>query len=122
VNPVAEGGLTAVTSVLVLLLIAAIFNRVHGQGVNAKGDRIFAGLLALPLITLWVRLVFPNAGLSWALLAAVPLVIYIVLLSLTDATKPGLKLENLMKKDRFTLALLIIVGSFYAILAVRAFQ
>ena len=120
-NSVAQGGLTAVTSVLVLLLIAAIFNRVHGQGVDAKGDRVFAGLLAIPLITLWVSLVFPNAGLSWALLAAVPLVIYIVLLSLTDANRPGLSLQNL-KSDRFTLSLLISVVGFYVGLTVYAFQ
>jgi hypothetical protein len=46
--------------VLVLLLIAAIFNRVHGEGINTKGDRVISGLLALPLITLWVKLVFPT--------------------------------------------------------------
>jgi hypothetical protein len=83
VNVVAEGGLAAVTSVLVLLLIAAIFNRVHGQGVNAKGDRVIAGLLAIPLITLWVQLVFPKASLWWALLAPLPLAVYVVLFSLT---------------------------------------
>jgi hypothetical protein len=113
VNVAAEGGLAAVTSVLVLLLIAAIFNRIHGQGVNAKGDRVIAGLLTIPLITLWVQLVFPKASLWWALLAPLPLAVYVVLFSLTGLPpNPPVSWENL-RRDRFTLALLISFGILY---------
>ena len=119
-NVGAEGGLAAVTSVLVLLLIAAIFNRVHGQGVgvNVKGDRVIAGLLALPLITLWIQLVFPKASLWWALLAPLPLAVYVVLFSLTGVEpKPLLSWENL-RNDNFTLALLISFGILYLVFGI----
>jgi cation transport ATPase len=118
VNVGAEGGLAAVTSVLVLLLIAAIFNRVHGQGVNVKGDRVIAGLLALPLITLWIQLVFPKASLWWALLAPLPLAVYVVLFSLTGVPpKPRFSWENL-RNDAFTLALLISFGILYLVFGI----
>ncbi len=117
-NVGAEGGLAAVTSVLVLLLIAAIFNRVHGQGVNVKGDRVIAGLLALPLITLWIQLVFPKASLWWALLAPLPLAVYVVLFSLTGVPpNPLVSWENL-RNDGFTLALLISFGILYLVFGI----
>jgi hypothetical protein len=124
----------------VLLLIAAIFNRVHGEGTNTKGDRVISGLLALPLITLWVKLVFPNAITLWALVAPLPLAIYVVLLSCTtvppapcescksdgadeegDSDEQPFSLKNLTE-DRFTLALLVICGSFYIVLAAFALK
>jgi hypothetical protein len=118
VNVAAEGGLAAVTSVLVLLLIAAIFNRVQSQGVNTKGDRVIAGLLAIPLITLWVQLVFPNASLWWALLAPLPLAVYVVLFSLTGLPpNPPVSWDNL-RRDRFTLALLISFGILYLVIGI----
>lgn len=117
-NVAAEGGLAAVTSVLVLLLIAAIFNRVQSQGVNTKGDRVIAGLLAIPLITLWVQLVFPNASLWWALLAPLPLAVYVVLFSLTGLPpNPPVSWKNL-RRDRFTLALLISFGILYLVIGI----
>ncbi len=120
-NVGAEGGLAAVTSVLVVLLIAAIFNRVHGQGVNVKGDRVIAGLLALPLITLWVHLVFPKASLWWALLAPLPLAVYVVLFSLTGVPpNPLVSWENL-RNDVFTLALLISFGILYLVFGILYF-
>jgi predicted ester cyclase len=106
----------------VLLLIAAIFNRVHGQGINAKGDRIIAGLLALPLITFWVRLVFPNVKLWWALLAPVPLAIYLVLFSFTDVSEPRFSPKNLIRSDPFTLALLVSFGGVYVVVAAYALK
>jgi hypothetical protein len=60
-NGTASGALAAVTAFLLVLLIAAIFGRIHQRaGENAEdkplGDRIIAGLLALPLIACWVSL------------------------------------------------------------------
>jgi hypothetical protein len=116
-NNIAPGALTAVTAVLLVLLIAAIFGRIHQQaGENTEikplGDRTISGLLALPLIACWVSLVFPDAHVGWALAAPVPLAIYIVLLAGTDEQR-GFALAQ----GRFNYALLIGVGIFYVILA-----
>jgi len=102
---------------LVLLLIAAIFNRVHGQGVDAKGDRVIAGLLALPLITVWVQLAFPKADQWWAGLAPLPLAIYVVLFSMTNASEPHFSWENL-RRDRFTLFLLVSAAILYLVFGI----
>jgi hypothetical protein len=112
--------LTAVTAVLLVLLIAAIFGRIHrqsGEGARVEplGDRIIAGLLALPLITGWVKLVFPDTHIAWALAAPVPLAIYIILLAGTDPQR-GFRLAQ----EHFNQALLIGVGIFYVILAAVA--
>ena len=120
-----------------LLLIAAIFNRVHGEGINTQGDRVISGLLALPLITLWVKLVFPNTNILWALVAPLPLAIYVLLLSCTavppdscesvgadeegDIDEQPFSLKNLTE-DRFTLALLVFCGSVYIVLAAFALK
>jgi hypothetical protein len=119
-NNIAPGALTAVTAVLLVLLIAAIFGRIHQQaGENTEikplGDRIISGLLALPLIVCWVSLVFPDAHVGWALAAAVPLAFYIVLLAGTDEQR-GFPLAQ----RQFNNALLIGVGIFYVILAAIA--
>jgi hypothetical protein len=116
-NNIAPGALTAVTAVLLVLLIAAIFGRIHQQAgenteVKPLGDRIISGLLALPLIACWVSLVFPVAHVGWALAATVPLAIYIVLLAGTDEQR-GFALAQ----RRFNYALLVGVGIFYVILA-----
>ncbi len=117
---VLEASLTAVTPVLLVLLIAAIFGRIHHQGgegatVGPLGDRIIAGLLALPLISCWVKLVFPDAPIAWAVAAPVPLAIYIILLAGTDRQR-GFRLA----REHFTQALLIGVGIFYVLLAAVA--
>jgi hypothetical protein len=119
-NNAVPGALAAVTAVLLVLLIAAIFGRIHGQAaegaeVEPLGDRIVSGLLALPLVACWVRLVFPAAPVWWAVAATVPLAIYVVLLAGTDP-QHGFSLA----RDRFNYALLAGVGIFYVILAVVA--
>jgi hypothetical protein len=115
-----SGALAAVTAVLVVLLIAAIFGRIHGQAaegaeVKPLGDRIVSGLLALPLVACWITLVFPKAPVWWAVAAPVPLAIYVVLLAGTDP-QHGFSLA----KDQFNYTLLASVGIFYLILAVVA--
>ncbi len=122
----AEGGLPAVTAILLVLLIATVFGRIHGQEgqLGPIGDRVISGLLALPLIIFWVKLVFPEVRIWWALAAAVPLAIYVVLLSFTDVSedensKNGFGYENL-RNDSFTWYLLVIIGAVYFCFVVAA--
>ncbi len=128
---VAEGTLTAVTAVLVILLVATIFGRIHGHHGQASkvgpiGDRVISGLLTLPLIALWVELIDPQASIGWALSAPLPLAIYVVLLSCTSVTKewaPRSKAIQRIKrlivwmKDYFTPILLITIGLIYIVFA-----
>jgi hypothetical protein len=117
-NVTAQPGLTAVTAVLLILLIAAIFNRVHGEGVNRTGDRVISGLLALPLITIWVTLVLPAANIVWALLAPLPLFLYVWLLPFTSTDERKRLCRENLKDDPFSRTLLVIISSLYIVLAI----
>jgi hypothetical protein len=75
-------------------------------------------LLAILLITLWVQLVFPKASLWWALLAPLPLAVYVVLFSLTGLPPdPPVGWENLIK-DSFTLTLLVSLVILYLVFGI----
>jgi hypothetical protein len=117
-NDSATGALAAVTVLLSLLLVAAIFGRIHrqeGASVEPLGDRVISGLLALPLVSCWVMLVFPAASIWWVLAAPVPLAFYLVLLAGTDPER-GFRVV----RERFTQILLAGVGGYYLALAVVA--
>jgi hypothetical protein len=63
--------LTGLASLTVILLVGAVFGRLHGASGDknaAIGDRVMCGLLALPLIALAIRLAFPASPFFWALL------------------------------------------------------
>lgn len=80
--------LGGVAALLVVLVVGAVFGRVHGSEnapVKALGDRVACGLLALPLISIAVFLAFPAAGLAWALAAPAPMLLYTGLLAGVDA-------------------------------------
>lgn len=79
------GGVAAMLSVLV---VGAVFGRLHGAkggSVEALGDRVACGLLAVPLISVTVRLAFPGATLPIELAAPLPLLLYTGLLAGVDA-------------------------------------
>lgn len=76
------------------------------------GDRLISGLLAIPLISCWVKLVFPNAHILWVLAAPAPLVVYLVLLANTDEDK-----QMFNWTSKFNGRMLIIIGSIYVIFA-----
>jgi hypothetical protein len=116
--PAAAARLTAVTAVLSLLLVAAIFGRLHKQGgatVNELGDRLNSGLLAMPLISCWVMLVFPGVPILWVLVAPLPLGVYLVLLAGTDKCK-----EIFNWTGKYNGRMLIITGIIYVFFAVFA--
>jgi hypothetical protein len=82
-----EKVLGGVAALLIVLVVGAVFGRLHGSdsaAVKPIGDRVACGLLALPLISLAVRLAFPAAHLAWVLSAPLPLAVYVVLLAGTD--------------------------------------
>jgi hypothetical protein len=65
--------LTGLASLAVILLVGAVFGRLHGASGDknaAIGDRVMCGLLALPLIALAIRLAFPGKsvllGPAWS--------------------------------------------------------
>lgn len=104
--------LGGITALLIILIVGAVFGRLHGSkgGLKPIGDRVACGLFALPLISLAVRLAFPSAHLVWALLLApLPLAIYVVLLAGTDC-----KWKIAMK--HFTCALTVGVMGVYVLM------
>ena len=107
------GGLAAITT---LLVVGAIFGRLHGSGndsVKRIGDRVISGLLALPLIALLADAAFPAAHIAWKLIAPVPLAVYTVLLAGTD-------LKWKLSEKHFTMTLIISVGAIYVVAGIVA--
>jgi ABC-type dipeptide/oligopeptide/nickel transport system permease subunit len=104
--------LAGLASLAVILLVGAVFGRLHGASGDknaAIGDRVMCGLLALPLIALAIRVAFP-ASPFWALLGPAPVLIYTVLLATTE--QGGM--------SHFTRTLLIAVGAIYVVMAALA--
>jgi len=112
--------LTGIATLMILLIVGAIFGRLHGKDeagqVKAIGDRVACGLFALPLVSLSVCLAFPQAHLGWALSAPLPLAAYVVLLASTDIKPNG------WLAGHFTGALVVAVGAIYSVMAVGAWR
>jgi hypothetical protein len=83
--------------------------------VEQLGDRLISGLLAMPLISCWVKLIFRDAPILWVLVAPLPLAVYLIFLASTDGTK-----EILSWTSKFNGLMLIIIGIIYVIFAVFA--
>lgn len=79
------------------------------------GDRLISGFLAIPLISCWVKLVFPDAHILWLLAAPLPLGVYLLLLARTDKEN-----ETSSRMSKFTRHMLISIGIIYAIFIVLA--
>jgi hypothetical protein len=108
--------LAGLSTFIVLLLVGAIFRRLHGSadGLNPLGDRVACGLLAMPLISLLVRLAFPEEDPGWALAAPLPVLVYTALLAGVDAKSVTIK--NHFTKILFgTLLALYLFGAAYFI-------
>lgn len=79
--------MSGIATLLLVLVVGTLFGRLHSSDsaeVKATGDRVACGLLAIPLISLAVRLAFPTVPIGWALAAPLPLLTYVVLLAGTD--------------------------------------
>lgn len=100
--------LAGLSTFIVLLLVGAIFRRLHGSvdALNPLGDRVACGLLAVPLIALLVRLAFPEQDPGWALAAPLPVLVYTALLAGVDA-------KSVLIKTHFTTILFGILVSLY---------
>ena len=102
-----EKVLAGVAGLLVILIVGTLFGRLHAKDdatIKPVGDRVACGLLALPLISVAVRLAFPSASLVWVLGAPLPLAVYVVLLAGTDQG------WAFAREKRFTQSLLIGIG------------
>lgn len=111
------GGLAALITVFV---VGCVFGRVSGDNTTNKmtGDRVMSGLIALPLISLAVHYALPkDVNIVWAIIAPVPLAIYVLLLAGSDDTLTKLPWHD-RAKNRFVETLLLTIGSFYVIIAV----
>jgi hypothetical protein len=112
--------LISIGSFTALLIIACIFGRLHGSGntsVGPVGDRVIAGLLALPLISFLVHYGLKNIAPYWKWIAPAPLAIYIFLLAATDFKCCFIKKRLKFIKDHFTLCLIVGVGVIYLLAA-----
>ena len=109
---------TALAGITIALLAGAVVGRLYPTDTRAGpvGDRVFCGLLALPLIAVLTHQVFPEAHTAWKLLAPTPVAIYALLLAGTDWKLPFVK-ENFVK-DHFTLLLVTSIAAVYGIAAV----
>jgi hypothetical protein len=104
--------LAGVTGLLLVLVVGALFGRLHGTDnapIKPIGDRVACGLLALPLISIAVRLAFPSAHIAWVLAAPLPLAVYALLLAGTD-------LGWAISKKHFSTALIVGIGIIYALM------
>ena len=74
---------------LTILLVALVFGRIHQSkdGSNAiptLGDRVIAGLLAMPLVSVIGKLIFTNAHIVVLMVIPLPVFIYTVFLTYQD--------------------------------------
>lgn len=115
-SAVDEKILSGVAALLLVLVVGAVFGRLHGSdGASVKplGDRVACGLLSLPLITVAVLLAFPSSGLGWAIAAPAPMALYVALLVGVDAG------WNIAKRH-FTATLFFGSLAIYLVMAVLA--
>lgn len=102
--------MSGIATLLLVLIVGTLFGRLHSSDtaeIKATGDRVACGLLAIPLISLAVRLAFPAAAVGWAIAAPLPLLTYVVLLAGTD-------LGWAVSQRYFTAALVGISAAVYA--------
>lgn len=111
-----EGGVaTAVAALLIALLGCAVLRRLHPEDENrpsvAIGDRVFCGLLAMPTMSVLVHLVFPSADVRWKIVAALPVLVYVILLWRTEK-------KNSFVTENFTILLITLIVVLYVCLAI----
>ena len=102
---------------LTVLLVALIFGRIHrskgeGGAIKLLGDRVIAGLLAVPLISVIIKLMFPAAHLMILITAPLPVFIYTAFLVHEDVKGKTNKIRD------FTGGLFLSVIAAYVIIII----
>jgi hypothetical protein len=106
------GGLAGIVT---LFVVGAVFGRVAGTdkgGAPMVGDRVMSGLIAIPLISVAVHYLLPNAHIGWAIAAPSPLLAYVLLLAGTRGNVSNNSWQTI-SNTKFVPALLIAVGALY---------
>lgn len=65
-------------------VLGMLWEKDGGHQIKPVGDRVAYGLFAIPLISICVQQALPGVPRAWVLVAPLPLVIYVVLLALSD--------------------------------------
>jgi hypothetical protein len=109
------------TLIPVLFVAASVLGILWGKEdkgeVKAVGDRVACGLFAIPLISVAVHENFPLASRGWVVVAPLPLVIYLILLALTDMDSPPPLVKQHFSRIMLGGTLLVYVGfaAFYTL-------
>jgi hypothetical protein len=65
-------------------VLGMLWGKDDAKQIKPVGDRVACGLFAIPLISICVQQAFTGVPRAWILAAPLPLVIYVVLLALSD--------------------------------------
>lgn len=109
-----DNGLAFVTIFFVgASVLGMLWGKDAGQRIKPVGDRVACGLLAIPLISVCVQQAFPGVPRAWVLVAPLPLVIYVVLLALSDR-EPGQQPKFIVHFSRILVVTTLLVYAFMA--------
>jgi hypothetical protein len=111
--------LAGVASVVTLFIVGAVFGRVAGTdkgGEPLVGDRVMSGLIALPLVSIVVHYMVPNAPMGWVIVAPTPLLAYLLLLAGTGGNVSSSRWK-VISETKFVPSLLISVIGLYLVAA-----
>ena len=109
--------ITGLTALIVALIGGSVLSRLHGNGdrINHIGDRVFLGLLSIPLIPILVHFISPSLNPCLKFLSTGPVWVYVSLLAKEDwKTKSN-------DRSPFTRNLFIGITAIYLIIVVVAF-
>ena len=117
-DELSDNGLAFVTVFFVAAsVLGMLWGKDGGQQIRAIGDRVACGLFAIPLISISVQQAFPYVSRAWVLLAPLPLVIYVILLALSDrepARLPKFMVHFSRYLAGFTLLFYVCMATLYA--------
>jgi hypothetical protein len=114
VEKIWDNGLAFVTLFFVAAsVLGMLWGKEDEKQIKAIGDRVACGLFAVPLIAVSVQQTFPDAAPAWVLMAPLPLVVYVILLSLSDRT-PERRPAFIVHFSRILVVILLVLYAFMA--------